>query len=91
MRRSDRTLLSVRSEGVPAFSRAKTKEASWTGLWLRPVSGDWTRSVVTLEDLDLSRVNRTLGDNVRSLPPEHPVSRNCAGFQLLSCFLFYHG
>ena len=61
LRRSDRMLKqcspSIRSEGVPAFGRAKTKETSWTRLWLRSVSGDQTRLTVTLEDLDLSGVD----------------------------------
>ena len=68
----------------------KTKSGS-TELWLGLVSCDRTCLVVTLGDFDLSEVDQTLGGSVRSLPPERPVSRNRVGFQLLSCFLFYHG
>ena len=78
----------VRSEGDPASGQAKKTKIGSTGLWLCPVSCDRTRSVVALGDLDLSRVDRTLGGSVQSLPPERPVSRNHAGFQLLSRFLF---
>ena len=39
------------------------------------------------EDLDLSRIDRTLGGSVRSLPPERPVSRKCAESDLLPRFL----
>ena len=89
LQRSDRTLLSsVRSDGVPVSGQAKTMKTGSTGLWLCSVSGDRTRSVVTLGDLDLSGVDWTLGGSVRSLPPEHPVNRSHAGFQLLSRFLF---
>ena len=64
----------VRLEGDPASGQAKKTKTGSTGLWLRPVSCDRTRSVVTLGDLDLSGVDRTLGGSVRSLPPERPVS-----------------
>ena len=89
LRWSDRTLLSsVRSDGGSAPGRAKTMETGWTGLWLRQVSCDWTRSVTILGVLDLSGIDRTLGRSVWSLPLEHPVSRKHAGFQLLSRFPF---
>ena len=85
LRCSDRTLLfSVRSDGVPTSDRAKTMETGWTGLWLRPVSCDRTRPIVAPGGLDLSGVYRTLGGSVRSLPPERPINRNRAGFELLS-------
>ena len=85
LRWSDRTLLfNVRSDGVPASGRAKTMETGWTGLWLRPVSCDRTCPVVAPGNLDLSGVNQTLGGSVRSLPPERPVNRKHAGFELLS-------
>ena len=91
LRRSDRTLKqcspSVRSEGDPTSGQAKEMKTGSTGLWLCSVSGDRTRSVVTLGDLDLSGVDWTLGGSVRSLPPEHPVNRNHAGFELL--FLYF--
>ena len=84
LRWSDRTLLfSVRSDGIPAFGHAKEKKAGSTGLWLCPVSCDWTRPVAALGVLDLSGVDRTLGGSVRSLPPERLVSRKRADFELL--------
>ena len=90
LRWSDRTLLfSVRSDGVPASSQAKTMETCWTGLWLRSVSCDRTRPVVAPGDLDLSGVDQTLGGNVQSLPLERPVSRCRAVCELLFCFLSY--
>ena len=83
LRWSDRTLLfSIQSDGVPTSGQAKTMETGWTRLWLRPVSCDRTRPVVTQGVLDLSGVNRTLGGSVRSLPPERPVSRKRTGFKL---------
>ena len=76
LRWSDRTLLfSVRSDGIPASSRAKEKKAGSTGLWLRPISWDRTRPVLAPGELDLYGVDRTLRGSVRSLPPEHPVNR----------------
>ena len=85
LRWSDWTLLfSIRSDGVPMSGRAKTVETGWTRLWLCPVSCDWMRQVVALGDLELSRVDRTLGGSVWSLPPGRPVNRNRAGFELLS-------
>ena len=63
-------------------------ETGWTGLWLCPISSDWTRPVMAPGDLDLSGVDRTLGGSVRSLPSERPASRNHAGLGLLLCFLF---
>jgi hypothetical protein len=75
LRWSDWTLLfRVQLDGVPASGRAKTMKTGSTGLWVRPVNGDWTRPVATPGDLDLSGVDRTLGGSVRSLPPERPVS-----------------
>ena len=89
LRWSDRTLLfRVRLDGVPTSGRAKTMETSWTGLWLRPVSGDRTRPVAILGVLDLSGIDRTLGGSVRSLPLECPVSRKHAGIKLFSLFPF---
>ena len=66
---------SVRSEGGSASGRARRHQGLVTGLWLRPVGVHRTRPVVIPEDLDLSGIDRTLGGSVRSLPPEHPVSR----------------
>ena len=68
----------VRSEGDPGSDQTKKTKSGSIRLWQRPVSGDRTRPVMTPEDLDLSGVNRTLGGIVWSLPPECPVSRNCA-------------
>ena len=88
LQRDDRTLLSsVRSEGVPTSGRAKTMKAACTGLWLRPVGVHRTRPVTIPGVLDLSGIDRTLGGNVRSLPPERPVSRNRARFNLFSVSL----
>ena len=85
LRWSDRTLLfNVRSDGVPTSGQAKTMETGWTGLWLHPVSCDRTPSIAALGDLDLSGVDRTLGGSVRSVPPECPINKNRAGFELLS-------
>ena len=80
---------SVRSEGNPASGRSKTKETACTGLWLRPVGVHRTRPVTILEELDLSRIDRTLGGSVRSLPPEHPVNRNRADYKFFLRFLFH--
>ena len=71
-------LPSVRSDGGSASGRSKTKETTCTELWLRPVGVHRTRLVVILGDLDLSRIDQTLGGSVRSLPPERPVNRNRA-------------
>ena len=70
----------IRSEGDPASSQAKKTKTGSTGLWLRPVSRDQMHPVVTPGVLDLSRVDRTPGGSVRSLPPERPVNRNRAVF-----------
>ena len=94
LRRSDQTLLfSVRSEGISAFGRVEKTKAELIGLWLCPVGVHRTRLVVIPEDLDLSGIDRTLGGSVRSLPPEHPVSRNRAASDLffLFPFLIYGG
>ena len=92
LRRSDRTqkqcFPSVRSDGDLASGQAKKTKSGSIGLWLRPVSGDRTRSVVIPGVLDLSEIDRTLGGSVRSLPPERSVNRKRAGFQLLSRFPF---
>ena len=68
LQRSDRTLklyLScVRSDGVPASCQVKKMKTELTGLWLCPVSRDRTCPVMTQGDLDLSRVDRTLGGSV---------------------------
>ena len=79
---------SVRSEGDSVSGQAKEKKAGSTGLWLRPVSGDQMRLVVTQGDLDLSGVDRTLGGRVRSLPLERPVSRSRAISGFFSPFPF---
>ena len=72
LRRSDRTLkqcsASVRSEGDPAPSQVKKTKSGSIGLWVCPVSGDRTRPVAIPGDLDHSRIDRTLGGSVRSLP-----------------------
>ena len=92
LRWSDRTLLfSVRSDGGSASDQTKAIKAVRTELWLRPIGVHRTRPVAIPGVLDLSEIDRTLGDSVRSLPPERSISRNRAGFQLLSHFLFYHG
>ena len=87
LRRSDWTLKqcspSVRSEGDPASGQAKETKIGSIGLSQRPVSGDRTRPVMIPVVSDLSGIDRTLGGSVRSLPPEHLVSRNCAGSGLL--------
>ena len=58
-----------------------------TGLWLRPVGVHRTLTVVIPEELDLSGIDRTLGGSVRSLPPERPVIRSRAAFNLFPPFL----
>ena len=82
LRRSDRTqkqcFPSVRSDGDLASSRSKTKEAACTGLWLRSIRVYRTRLVMIPGVLDLSRIDRTLGGSVRSLPPERSINRKCA-------------
>ena len=79
-RRSDQMLKQRSScvwcEGIPASGQSKKTFSGPTRLWLRSVKGNRTCSVMTCEDLDLSIVNQTLGGSVRSLPPEHPVSRS---------------
>ena len=75
---------SVRSDGDPASDQAKKTKSGLTGIYLRPISDDRTRPVAIPGDLDLSRIDRTLGDSVRSLPPERSVSRKRTGFQLFS-------
>ena len=65
----------------------KTK-VKLTGLWLRPVGVHRTRLVMILEELDLFRIDRTLGGSVRSLPLERPVSRSRAASGLFFHFLF---
>ena len=91
LRRSDQTLKqcspSVRSKGDPASGQAKMTKTGSIGLWLRPVSWDRTRSVVIPGVLVLSGIDRTLGGSVRSLPPERPVNRFCAAYELFSSFL----
>ena len=62
--------------------QAKKMKTGLTGLWLRSVRVNRTRSVTTWEVLDLSVVDQTLGGSVRSLPPECLVSRNRAGSEL---------
>ena len=95
LRRSDRTLEQcspcVRSEGDPTSGQAKKTKIGSTELWLHPVSWDRTRPVMTLGDLDLSRVDRTLGGSIRSLPLERPVSRKRLDRGLFSSFLIQLG
>ena len=79
---------SVRSEGDPTSGQVKKKRSGSSGLWLCPISWDQTHPVVIPGDLDLSRIDRTLGGSVRSLPPEHPVNRKHAVSGPFSCFLF---
>jgi len=92
LRRSDRTLElcspCVRSEDDRASGQAKETKTGSTGLWLRSVSYDRTRPVMTRGVLDLSGVDRTLGGSVRSLSPECPVSRNREGSELSVSFPF---
>ena len=89
LRWSDRTLLfSVRSDGIPASSRAKEKKEGSTGLWLCPISWDQTRPVLAPGELDLYGVDRTLGGSVRSLPPERRVNRKRAVSGFFSLFPF---
>ena len=57
---------------------------------MRLVIDHRTRPVVILEELDLSRIDRTLGGSVRSLPPEHPISRSRAALGLFIRFLSCH-
>ena len=78
---------SVRSDGASASGRARRRQGKVTGLWLRPVGVHWTRPAAILEDLDLSGINQTLGGSVRSLPPERPVNRFHAAYELFSSFL----
>ena len=75
---------SVRSEDVSASGRVKKTKAKLTGLSLRPVGVHRTRLVVIPEELDLSRIDQTLGGSVRSLPPERPVSGSRAASGLFS-------
>ena len=58
-----------------------------TELWLRPVGVHRTRPVTIPEVLDLTRIDRTLGGSVRSLPPERPVNGERAVSELFPCFL----
>ena len=91
LRRSDRTLpFCVRSEDVSASGRLEKSQAELTGLWLCPVGVHQMRPVVIPEELDLSRINWTLGGSVRSLSPERPINRNHAVLDLFLRFLFYH-
>ena len=43
-----------------------------------------------LEELDLSRIDRTLGGSVRSLPLERPVNGERAVSDLFPCFLLHY-
>ena len=79
--------LSVRSDGASAFGQARRRQGKVTGLWLHPVGVHRTRPVVIPEDLDLSRIDQTLGGSVRSLPLERSVSRKRAAPDLFSYFL----
>ena len=49
-----------------------------------------TCPVVIPEELDLSRIDRTLGGSIRSLPPERPVNGERAVSELLPCFLLHY-
>ena len=89
LRRSDRTLcLCVRSGRDPTSSCLKENQARLTGPCLCPVMDHRMRPVAIPEELDLSRIDRTLGGSVQSLPPERPVSRNHARLRFLSPFPF---
>ena len=79
---------SVQSEGDPASGQKKMMSTGSTRLWLRPVGVHRTHPVAIPGVLDLTGIDRTLGGSVRSLPPEHPVSRNRAGSGFFLCFLF---
>ena len=90
LRKSGQTLaFSVWSEGFQHPVMRKKTEAVLTELWLRPVGVHRMHPVVILEDLVLSRIDRTLGGSVRSLPPERPVSGSRAASGLFLRFLFY--
>ena len=89
LRRSDRTLpFYVWSEDVSVSGRLEENQAELTGLWLHPVGVHRTRLITIPEDLDLSRIDRTLGGSIRSLPLERPVSRMRAILDLFPRFLF---
>ena len=67
LRRSDWTLhFSVRSEGISASDCVEKTNAVLIGLWLRPVGVHRTRPVMIPGDLDLSGIDRTLGDRIRA-------------------------
>ena len=70
--------------------RVKKNQAELIGLWMRPVGVHRMRPVAIPEELDLSRIDRTLGGIVRSLPPEHPVSRKRVESDLFPRFLLYY-
>ena len=67
-----------------ASGRSKEGQVVLTGPCLRPVMVHRTRPVLIPEDLDLSRIDRTLGGSVRSLPPERQVSGSHAFLGLFS-------
>ena len=86
--RSDRTLrLCIRSGRDPASGRLKENQAELTEPCLRPVMDHRTRPVAIPEGLDLSGIDRTLGDSVRSLPPVRPVNGERAVSELFPYFL----
>ena len=64
--------------------RLEKEKVVLTGPCLHPVMDHRTRLVPIPEKLDLSGIDRTLGGNVRSLPPERPVSGSRAASGLLS-------
>ena len=57
-----------------ASGQSKVDQVALTGPCLRPVMDHRTRPVSIPEDLDLSRIDQTLGGSIQSLPPERPVS-----------------
>ena len=79
--------LCVQSGRDPAFGRLKEEQAVLTGPCLRPIMDHWTHPVLIPEELDLSRIDQTLGGSVRSLPPERPISRNSVEADLFPHFL----
>jgi len=79
--------LCVRSGRDPASGHLKENQAELTRPCLRLVMDHRTCPVTIPEELDLSRIDRTLGGSVRSLPPERPVNGERAVSELFPCFL----
>ena len=67
-----------------ASGRSEEDQVVLTGPCLRPVMVHRTRPVPIPEELDLSRIDRTLGGSVQLLPPERPVSGSRAFSGLFS-------